>query len=280
MIRKVVSWAAACAVASVAVGTATAQDAATYFKQNCVSCHTIGGGRLTGPDLKDVTKREQRDWLTKFITNPQAMMDAGDARALALRDEARGVVMPPPPGATPALIDALLDLIEAESALEASQFKGMQLSNAPFTAADATRGERFFLGTRPLKNGGPACVSCHATGGVGGLGGGGLGPDLRREYEVLQGRVGMGSWLAAPATPTMRAVFQDHPLDASEIHALTAYFEKQARDGATGDSSQRLNFALLGLGGAVFGLAVMNFVWKDRLRGVRRPLVHGQTSRG
>lgn len=27
---------------------AGAQDTATFFKQNCASCHTIGGGRLTG----------------------------------------------------------------------------------------------------------------------------------------------------------------------------------------------------------------------------------------
>src|SRR5690606_36048558 len=27
---------------------AAAQDAADFFRQNCVSCHTIGGGRLTG----------------------------------------------------------------------------------------------------------------------------------------------------------------------------------------------------------------------------------------
>ena len=44
-------------VAAVLLGTAAgarAEDPATDFKQSCVSCHTIGGGPLVGPDLKNV----------------------------------------------------------------------------------------------------------------------------------------------------------------------------------------------------------------------------------
>ena len=32
-------------------------DGEQIFKTNCVSCHTIGGGRLIGPDLEGVTKK-------------------------------------------------------------------------------------------------------------------------------------------------------------------------------------------------------------------------------
>ena len=46
---------------TLAAGTLRGQETAQYFRQNCASCHTIGGGRLTGPDLKDVTKRKERD---------------------------------------------------------------------------------------------------------------------------------------------------------------------------------------------------------------------------
>lgn len=261
-------------------GNALAQDAPTYFKQNCVSCHTIGGGRLTGPDLKDVSKRKERDWLQAFILNPQSKMDAGDPYALKLKDEARGVMMPPPPGCTSELAGALLDLIEAESALETSQFKGVQVSSAPFTPADVSRGTALFLGSRSLKNGGPSCVSCHSASGIGGLGGGNLGPDLMREYEKLQGRQGMSAWLASPATVTMRALFEAHPLEPEEIHALTAYFEKQSLQGTQRVAASKLDFMLYGLGAAVLGLVLMDAAWKGRLRGVRRPLVQEQTTRG
>lgn len=261
-------------------GNTLAQDAPTYFKQNCMSCHTIGGGRLTGPDLKDVSKRKERDWLQAFILNPQAKMDAGDPYALQLKDEARGVMMPPPPGITPDLAASLLDLIEDESVLEVSQFKGVQVSTAPFTTADVQRGAALFQGSQPLKNGGTACVSCHAAAGLGGLGGGNLGPDLMREYEKLQGRQGTSAWLAAPATVTMRALFEAHPLEPEEIHALTAYFEKQSKQGTQRVAASRLDFMLYGLGAAVLGLVLMDTAWKGRLRGVRRPLVQEQTTRG
>ncbi len=40
---------------------AGAQQPADYFRQNCMSCHTIGGGQLTGPELKGVTERQNRE---------------------------------------------------------------------------------------------------------------------------------------------------------------------------------------------------------------------------
>ena len=257
-----------------------AQETPTYFRQNCMSCHTIGGGRLAGPDLKDVTKRKPREWLLEFIQNPQAKISAGDPYALKLLEEARGVVMPPPPGISAERASMLLDLIEEESALETSHFQGAQISNAPFTPADIELGGDIFRGAQSLRNGGAACLACHSAAGAGGLGGGKLGPDLMRVYERLQGRVGLSAWLAAPATPTMRAVFANHPLESEEIHALAAYFEKQSLQGTQQATVGQLNFVLYGLGATIFGLVVLDWVWKGRLRGVRRALVQEQSSRG
>jgi len=98
-------------------GVTIAQEAAAYFKQNCSSCHTIGGGRLTGPDLKDVSKRKDRSWLTRFIVDPRAMLDAGDQYALDMQKDARGAVMPALPGMTKQRAESLLYLVEAESKL-------------------------------------------------------------------------------------------------------------------------------------------------------------------
>ncbi|MCH7907987.1 MAG: cytochrome c [Candidatus Hydrogenedentes bacterium] len=258
---------------------ANAQETAVYFQQNCASCHTIGGGRLTGPDLKDVTGRRDREWLKSYILNPQAKMDAGDPYALQLLDEARGVVMPIPPGITPERADYLLDLIEAESALEESQFKGVQISNEPFTAADVARGLAIFKGSRKLKNGGPACYSCHSVSGLGGLGGGNLDPergDLTLVYERLQGRTVLSSWLMAPATPTMNSVFKAAAMESDEIHALVALFEDRAQAGKPAKSQAQLTFALLGAGGAALALMFFDFVWKGRFLAVRRPLVESE----
>ena len=94
-----------CAFALLMPMPALGQDTPDYFRQNCISCHTIGGGRLTGPDLKDVTKRQNREWLTKFLLNPRAVIDSGDPYAKKIFEEARNVPMPTPPGITPERAD-------------------------------------------------------------------------------------------------------------------------------------------------------------------------------
>lgn len=42
--------------------------------RGCVACHTIGEGRLVGPDLAGVTERRSYDWTMAMITNPDSML--------------------------------------------------------------------------------------------------------------------------------------------------------------------------------------------------------------
>lgn len=255
-------------------GVFFAQDRVDDFRLNCVSCHTIGGGRLVGPDLRDVVERKDRDWLVRFIMDPPAMISSGDPYAVKLKDEARGVVMPAVPGMTSDRAKNLLDLIVAESALEKSQFEGVKISERPFTVADVTLGRDLFLGHQRLQSKAAPCVSCHSVNGLGFLGGSKLGPDLNGVFERLNGRKGLVTWLSAPATPTMQTVFKDHPLDPEEILPLTAFLADKAADSPESGQSATLTFLLLGLTGTAFTLILFDVVWRKRLRGVRRPLVH------
>lgn len=249
------------------------QDAAAFFKQNCTSCHTVGGGRLTGPDLKDVATRKDRTWLVQFLQSPKAMIDSGDPYATKLQQEARGVVMPNIAGMSPPQAQALLDMITAESKLPRSQFAGMQISDRPLTAQDVAKGKLVFLGEQRLSGGGPACMSCHTIKGLTLLGGGRLGPDLTRVYERLQGRKGLAAWLSSPASPTMSPVFKDHAIQPAEILSLVALFEDSAKRGGQDDTTSLLNFFLLGVGGMVLGLILLDALWKTRFRGVRWSMV-------
>ena len=249
------------------------QDTAAFFKQNCTSCHTIGGGRLVGPDLKDVTQRKDRAWLQQFLPNPKAAMDSNDAYALKLQKEANGVLMPTLPGVDAARAGALLDMIEAESKLPHSQFAGARISDRPFTPQDVAAGRAIFTGVQRLAGGGPSCLSCHTMNGIGGLGGGRLGPDLTLVYERLQGRKGLGAWLTAPQSPTMAPVFRTKALTEQEILPLLALFEDSAKRGGQTDNASMLNFFLLSLGVMVVGLVSLDAIWKKRLRGVRRGLL-------
>jgi mono/diheme cytochrome c family protein len=193
--------------------------------------------------------------------------------------DAGGIVMPTLPGLDAARAQALLDLISSESKLPKSRFAGTQVSDRPFTPQDIIMGREIFTGAKPLKGGGPACVSCHTLKGLGGLSGGRLGPDLTLVFERLQGRKGLTAWLSNPASPTMMPVFKTRALDANtEILPLVALLEDAARKGGQDDSTARLNFLLLGLAGMVIGMVTLDSVWKKRLRGVRRELVHRSTN--
>ena len=256
---------------------AQAQETADYFRQNCASCHSIGGGRLVGPDLKDVSTRQERDWLVEFVLDPKGVLDRGDPYALELKQAAGGALMPPLAGMTQARAEALIDFIDRESALPESEFAGLDIGDEPFTALDIERGRHFFEGRLSFVNGGPPCSSCHTAGGLGGLGGGRLGPDLTRVYERLQGRKALASWLLAPATEVMRPVYADQRLANEEILPLVAFLENEARHSTEDSGTAPITFLLLGLAGAALGFVVADGIWRGRFRDVRKPLVKGKT---
>ena len=251
-----------------------AQDTPDYFRQNCASCHTVGGGRLTGPDLKDVSQRQRdREWLIKFMMNPASVLGSSDPYAKKILEESRGVPMPTLPGMTRERAEKLLELIEVESKLDESQFKGLQISTEPFTQADRVRGREIFLGLQPLKMSGTACISCHTMHDITALGGGRLGPDLTNIYEKYENRVALSAWLVAPGTETMLPIFKDHGMQADEIHALVAYFESTAAEQPANASVSRVSFLLMGLAGAAIVVFLFDVIWKRRFHAVRRPLV-------
>lgn len=270
-------WSAVVALLLAAgVSGAEGQEAAELYLQNCISCHTIGGGRLVGPDLKNVEQRQDRAWLLGFILDPTGVLGRGDAYALQLKDEAGGVLMPRIAGLTAKQAEGLLDLIAAESLLEESQFAGLDLGDEPFSDYDIRRGEDLFAGTERLSKAGPPCLSCHTVGGLRGLGGGRLGPDLTRVYERLQGRKNLASWLQAPATEIMRPIYLGKSLTSDEIKVLVAFLEDTAQNRPEANYTARLTLLLLGLGGAAFGFMLADGVWRNRFRGVRRALVRGE----
>ncbi|HET9597026.1 MAG TPA: SCO family protein [Anaeromyxobacteraceae bacterium] len=84
------------------------------FRTRCAACHTVGGGDRIGPDLAGVTGRRDRDWLARWIADPQALIDAGDHVA---RDVFRAYQQRPMPAlrASPQQMDELLSYIEARS---------------------------------------------------------------------------------------------------------------------------------------------------------------------
>ena len=251
------------------------EETIEFFSLNCKSCHTIGGGRLTGPDLKGLGERRDRDWVVRFLQDPASVLNGGGEYEQKLLADANGTYMPDLPGIDAARASKLYDLILAESALEKSQFAGVQVSDRPLTEADVERGRRLFLGAERFKNGAPACISCHTTAGLPGLGGGVLGPDLTAAYGRLEGRTALTAWLSAPPSATMQPVFAKRSLEGEEILALVAWLQHEAEGGDFESSPRSLPFVLAGIAAAGALLVLFDIFWRGRFRGVRRPLVHG-----
>lgn len=45
-----------------------------YTNKGCAACHTIGNGKLSGPDLLGVTKRREDQWLKQWLKSPETML--------------------------------------------------------------------------------------------------------------------------------------------------------------------------------------------------------------
>ena len=252
------------------------QESAEYFRDSCAGCHTIGGGVLTGPDLKNVGERQEREWLIRFIVDPAAVIASGDAYAKKILAQHNNVPMPKTAGINAELAGRLLDLIAIESKLERSQFAGMALSDRALTEEDNRIGRDLFHGYQRLANGGPSCASCHQVAEQIGLGGGLLGPDLSSSFAKYNGRKAFGAWLANPAGVTMAPVYRESPLTEDEILPLMAYLKGMGQHADQTDQGPGIEFLILGVVGAALGLLICDVIWRRRFTGVRSRLVKGK----
>ena len=63
------------------------------FRNNCASCHNMEK-KVVGPALKNVVRNQGEEWTTAWITNNQALRDAGDKHANEIFKEYNGMAMP------------------------------------------------------------------------------------------------------------------------------------------------------------------------------------------
>ncbi len=115
------------------------------FQENCSSCHTIGGGRLVGPDLADVHKRRTLDWLKKFIKSSQVLIIDGDPQAIAIFNEYNQIPMPDPAINEQKLDNVLTYLKDFSSKLATANLKNENastntLSLAPLSVSNLVLG--------------------------------------------------------------------------------------------------------------------------------------------
>lgn len=207
----------ACALSAPA-NAATGEE---NFAKICGACHSIGGGKLVGPDLAGVTTRRTEDWLLKFIKSPKAMIDAGDATAVALFKEFN-LVMPDATQYNDAEIKDIVAYLGTKSGVAAAATPPPPPKEA--SPAEIARGQNLFQGLERLKNGGPACNSCHHVKNDAVIGGGVLAKELTTVFSTM-GTPGINAILGKPPFPVMAAAYAEHPLTDDETAALVGFLQ-------------------------------------------------------
>lgn len=240
------------------------------FNTTCFACHTIGGGRLIGPDLAGVHERRSRQWLEDFIKSSQSMIKAGDPEALALFEEFSSMLMPDT-AASEAQIRQVISYIASQSSVGAASVDTSE--NEPATPADPAAeedilaGQEMFQGALRFANAGPACNACHEVRNDAVIGGGILAAELTTVFSRM-GEAGVTAILGRAPFPVMQTAYVDHPLTEYEVTALVAFLEYA-------DSEQYnqlprdygLGLFASGVVGACILFGLFGFVWRGRKTG-------------
>jgi mono/diheme cytochrome c family protein len=240
----------------------SSQDGADLYKRNCAACHSIGGGRLVGPDLAGVTKKADRVWLTKFIKNSADLIKSGDPAAVAIGREYNNLLMPPY-GGSDNEVSAIIKFIDSKGGSAQSAVADTFLNAA--SIENVTRGRALFSGNVPFKNAGSSCITCHSVHDVAGIGGS-LAKSLNLSYFMLKGQ-GIKAMLLSPPFPAMTNTYAAHPLNDQEIYDLAAYLKNISQTMIKGQTSRAtFPFLLLGIGGWCLFMLLLFGLWRLRKR--------------
>ncbi len=257
---------------------AAAETGEELFKGRCAACHTVGEGRLIGPDLDGLAERRELDWIVSFVQSSQKLIASGDADAVAVYEEYNKMAMPDQP-LNAAQVTAIVEFTKtaakpaAKPAAKAAHKAGGKKA-APAAApapqkasqADIELGQALFQGTTRLENEGPTCNACHDVTHDAVIGGGVLAKELTTVFSRLGGP-GVRAILGAPPFPVMQQAYKDRPLTDREVVALVAFLEDSDREKALQqprDYGPKL--AASGAAGTALLLGLYTLLWKGRRR--------------
>ncbi|MDO8670934.1 MAG: c-type cytochrome [Dehalococcoidia bacterium] len=228
----------------------TVDEGKAIFEQKCKGCHSIGGGKLVGPDLKGLSERRDKASAARFITAPTGQM--------------------PNLGISQQDAEKIVAYIDSASTGSTGQSAVVRAG----TAEDVERGRQLFTGGVGLSNGGVACASCHNVKGSGASWGGNLAKDLSTASSTL-GPDALSSILRTTPFPIMREAYAGHPLTEAEIGYLTAFLQRASSAGQQAQAGNLILYLVMAAVGLIIVMALFQIVWRGRLQGVRQSLVKG-----
>ncbi len=252
-----------------------ADQGKTIFEEKCSPCHTIGGGVRVGPDLRGITGLRPGGWLADFISDPEKMFQSGDPYATALLKKFGNVRMPDL-GLSKDQVEDVLAYLKSQAGPAGAVTTTPKPAPPQPSQGSPVTGEKLFIGLIPFEQGGPPCVSCHSVSGIPFPGGGTLGPDLTGAYAKF-GQAAINSILATLPFPTMKPIFDNHPLTLEEQQDLSAFFQKASTGPIV---SMTWKMVLPGVLGLILLLILSAAIWTNRLLTVRKSLVGQALKKG
>ncbi len=236
-----------------------------YKDYGCVQCHGPRG-KGDGPSAAMLTD----DWgepIVPYDFTIPGKMKGGSSVKDVYRALAVGI------GGTPMPAYGEVESEEEQNRYWALAYYVRSLTDetpSGLPSGDPVIGKDLFTGSRRFMNGGAPCMACHSIAGLGALGGGVLGPDLSPAYPKF-GDDGLTTILTDLPFPVMRGVLSEASLTPQEQAHVISFFRTAAVTQRSPEMVGQL--ALLAIGGALPLFALVGFLWRRRLTGVRRSVV-------
>ena len=222
--------------------------AAKLFVLKCSGCHTVGGGALSGPDLKKSSTFQYND-LLKAISRMQEQVGSLSKEEM----------------------DELAKFLKAETVSERIKQENQRitkLQEAKLEPPNTKIGRELFLGIKPFKNGGLSCISCHNAGSIGRWGGGKLGPSLANTHKKF-GEHNLASSIENCNWKVMKEAYKNHPITKQEAVHLVSFFRSIKDEPPREAGIYYLGFSSVG---CLFLYITVALSYRNRLRGVRKKL--------
>jgi len=244
----------------------------TIFKKTCIACHTIGSGRLVGPDLKDITERRSEEWIISFVKSSQSMIKSGDPDAVAIFNEYNKLVMLDQNLTDDQIKDVMIYIKQQSSGSGQTTALTEEVKSSSGTLIEdageneISLGRNLFLGEVRLKNGGAACISCHNVTGENLSAGGLLAMDLTNTYSRLNAP-GVYSIMFSSPFAVMNAAYNNNKITKDEAFNLIAFLKQADTNSANQQPvNYQSSFLWMGLIGTAILFGLYGGIWWNRKR--------------